>query len=127
MELANKRQPIENFETEDPNCADGVSPEQRLWAAVIERTVMDFRDLFARVEKQVRTAQSYSTDLLFEYYAFLRELEHQDFVNVCDFANVPHSKPLELFKREAKACGLFDYPSYRPKYRNYNRKLRSWN
>lgn len=118
----------QNTEAFDPASEDTrSSPEQRLWFAVIEKCVCDWRELFAKITGQIKRTSTYNSHYAYDYRTFKHELEHQAFKEVCDLANFPHDKVLDLFEREAKASGLFSVEPRVPKFASSQiKRLRGW-
>lgn len=88
-----------------------ISPEQELWCAVIDRTVLDWRIVFRAIKGQIKKLGIYSKSNLYKYEALKHDLNDPWFSDICDLANVPHRKVLDLFDREARESGLFEKQS----------------
>lgn len=125
--MSKSREPLLNQDASDPSDDNRAAPEHRLWLAVIERYVSDFRELFDKISNQIRYESTYNLFHFHEYKKLERDLNRQDFRDICDYANFSYDRVLRLFYIEARASGLFDYrPSEQVLTPTNARRARGW-
>lgn len=126
-EMKLKREQILNMHADDMSNDHALTPEQKLWIAVVERSVLDFKELFERISRQIERTGVYNSHYRYEFETMRYEFEHQSFKDACDFADLQHDRVLTAFNREAKASGLFDHDVRVPKFHSSKlRRQRGW-
>jgi hypothetical protein len=107
MSVHRKMFDTKNKDSQDPWEQAAPSAELRLWCAVVERTVLDWRECFSSIKKQIEKSGTYS---LYQRYMF-NQIKHEvlsdHFELVCEMANVSRAKVLTLLLNEAKLSGLY--------------------
>lgn len=97
----------ENHSRYSPEDNYAISPEERLWKAVIERTVSDFREVFLAVTQAIQVQGTYSIQSLYAYQTMKHEISCDWFDVVCEMAGVSRSRVMQILEDEAKASGMF--------------------
>lgn len=93
--------------SQDTSLNYAISSEERLWKAVIERTISDFREIFEAVRQAIAMQGTYSVQSLYAYQTMRHEISTDWFDAICDMANVSRSTVFKVLEEEAKACGMF--------------------
>lgn len=98
------------------------SPEERLWMAVIETAVWDYRTVLRQVQRELkRSGGTFSWQLWREFERLKHEFSTPWFWEICEYAGVHQSRLIGLMAREAKEAGLdLTRAVYNPYYGGVN-------
>ena len=80
--------------------------EERLWMAVIESAVQDYRLILRHAKRDMERTGKYSGILYREYAKLRHEFSSEWFEQVCEWAGIHQSRLQSLMDKEAKAMGL---------------------